>query len=191
LPPFAAWPRKKIRALPQSIETGTVITASALIRQDENILLVYQQGAEDPYPTWALPGGRLEDGESLAHGLVREVREETGLIIDRVGKLVSVAHQLDKRKASQAVSFVFETSKWAGIVAPADPEGVVRAAQFFPVAEAIARVEQHSLRAMFEPLVSYLSGSHSAGTVWLYSEHDGEQRLLGILPEQPDGSSQQ
>ena len=71
------------------------------------------------------------------------------------------------------------------------PEGVVRAAQFFPIAEAIARVEQHSLRAMFEPLVSYLSGSHSAGTVWLYSEHDDEQRLLGILPEQPDGSLQQ
>ena len=37
---------KEIGASPQSIETGTVITASALIRQDENILLVYQQGAE-------------------------------------------------------------------------------------------------------------------------------------------------
>ena len=191
MPPFAAWSRKKIRALPESIAAGTVITASALIRQDENILLVYQQRKVDPYPTWVVPGGRLEDGESLAHGLVREVREETGLIIDRVGKLVSVAHQLDKRKASQAVSFVFETGEWAGIVAPADPEGVVRAAQFFPVAEAIVRMGRNSRRAMFEPVVSYLSGNHPAGTVWLYSEHDDGQKLLATLPEQPEGSFQQ
>jgi 8-oxo-dGTP diphosphatase len=167
------------------------LTVSALIRQDGNILLVYQQREGDPYPTWALPSGRLEDGESLAHGLVREVREETGLVIGRVGKLVSVAHQLDKRTASQAVSFVFETGEWTGIVAPADPEGVVQAAQFFPIAEAIVSTGRNMRRAMFEPVVSYLSGSHSAGTVWLYSEHDDGQKLLATLPEQPDGSFQQ
>ena len=92
---------KKNCALPESIATGTVITASALIRQGDNILLVYQQRAEDPYPTWVLPGGRLEDGESLAHGLVREVREETGLILGRVGKLVSVAHELNKPRVGK------------------------------------------------------------------------------------------
>ena len=172
--------------------TGDVtITVSALIRQGEGFLLVYQQRKEDPYPTWALPGGRLEDGESLAHGLVREAREETGLVIDRVGLLVSIAHQLDKRTASQAISFVFEAAEWTGIVAPADPEGVVRAAQFFPVAEAIVRMGRNSRRAMFEPVVSYLSGSHRAGTVWLYSEHDDGQKLLATLPEPPEGSFQQ
>lgn len=177
--------------MPERIAAGTVLTASALIRQGENILLVYEQREEETQPTWVLPGGRLESSESLAHGLVREVREETGLIIDRVGKLVSVAHQLDRRTASQAVSFVFETGEWAGIVAPADPEGVVRAAQFFPIAEAIVRLEENIRRAMFEPVVSYLGGSHSAGTVWLYSEHDDGQKLLATLPEQPEGSFQQ
>ena len=177
--------------MPESYATGTVITASALIRQDENILLVYQQRAEDPHPTWVLPGGRLEHGESLAHGLVREVREETGLIVDRVGNLVSVVHELNKTEGWQALSFVFEVDEWAGIVAPADPGGVVRAAQFFPIAEAMVRMERNVRHAMFEPVMSYLSGGHSAGTVWLYSDHGDEQRLLGILPEQPDGLFQQ
>jgi hypothetical protein len=86
---------------------------------------------------------------------------------------------------------VFETGEWTGIVAPADPEGVVQAAQFFPIAEAIVRIGRNMRRAMFEPVVSYLSGSHSAGTVWLYSEHDDGQKLLATLPEQAEGSFQQ
>jgi hypothetical protein len=119
------------------------------------------------------------------------VREEIGLVIDRVGNLVSVVHELNKPQNWQVVSFVFEAEEWEGIVAPADPTGVVRAAQFFPVAEALVRVGRNVRRAMFEPVVSYLRGSHSAGAVWLYSGHDDEQRLLGVLPEQPDGSFQQ
>ena len=38
---------------------------------------------------WSLPGGRLELGESLADGVRREVREETGIEVE-VGPLVEV-----------------------------------------------------------------------------------------------------
>ncbi len=154
-----------------------------MIRQDEKILLVYQFGAGDPYPTWALPGGRLEQGESLAHGLVREVRVETGLIIDRIGKLVSVTHVVDRPQALQAVSFVFEIGEWSGVVAQADPDEVVQKVEFFSVADAVARLEKSVWPAMFEPVAAYLVGTQAAGIVWLYSEHNGEQRLLATLPE--------
>jgi 8-oxo-dGTP diphosphatase len=33
---------------------------------------------------WSLPGGLLEVGEPLTDGVVREVREETGLIVEPV-----------------------------------------------------------------------------------------------------------
>ena len=38
---------------------------------------------------WGLPGGSLEIGESVTEGVIREVREETGLTVT-VGRLVGV-----------------------------------------------------------------------------------------------------
>lgn len=57
---------------------GHTFIAAALIRQEEQLLLVRQQGRGDERRYWALPGGRVDTNEFLLQGLVREVREETG-----------------------------------------------------------------------------------------------------------------
>jgi ADP-ribose pyrophosphatase YjhB (NUDIX family) len=46
-----------------------------------------QRGKEPLKGWWSLPGGALELGESLADGVKREVREETGLEIRPLGVL--------------------------------------------------------------------------------------------------------
>jgi hypothetical protein len=43
----------------------TIIVA-ALIRRDESLLLVEQQGLWDPKPSWMLAGGRDEPGDTLS-----------------------------------------------------------------------------------------------------------------------------
>jgi 8-oxo-dGTP diphosphatase len=48
---------------------------------DEGRVLLVRRGAEPLKGEWSLPGGVLELGESLTEGVVREVREETGLIV--------------------------------------------------------------------------------------------------------------
>lgn len=45
---------------------------------ENNELLIVKQKLSDSR-SWSLPGGRLERGETLEQGLIREFREETGL----------------------------------------------------------------------------------------------------------------
>jgi ADP-ribose pyrophosphatase YjhB (NUDIX family) len=63
-----------------------IIGVGALILQRDRILMA-QRGKEPLKGSWSLPGGALETGESLADGVRREVREETGLDIRPLGVL--------------------------------------------------------------------------------------------------------
>jgi 8-oxo-dGTP diphosphatase len=55
-----------------------VLGVGALIFNRGKILLV-ERGREPLKGYWSLPGGVLETGETLEQGIIREVREETGL----------------------------------------------------------------------------------------------------------------
>jgi ADP-ribose pyrophosphatase YjhB (NUDIX family) len=58
-----------------------VVAVSAAVMESGRLLLV-KRGGEPGKGLWSLPGGVLELGETLHDGLVREVREETGLLVD-------------------------------------------------------------------------------------------------------------
>jgi len=51
---------------------------------DEGRVLLVRRGHEPLKGHWSLPGGLLELGEPLEAGVVREVREETGLQVEPV-----------------------------------------------------------------------------------------------------------
>ena len=80
-------------------------------------------------PHAALPGGGVERWESLQEALVREVREETGLLIEP-GRLVYVAEVVSRFKLHD-VNFVFLAdvkervdSQPIGLVDPAAADGI-------------------------------------------------------------------
>jgi 8-oxo-dGTP diphosphatase len=59
----------------------------AVIKDDRGRLLLIKRGHDPGAGLWSLPGGRVEPGETDAEALVREMREETGLVV-RPGRLL-------------------------------------------------------------------------------------------------------
>ena len=49
---------------------------------DQGRVLLVRRGREPLKGQWSLPGGMLELGESLEAGVIREIREETGLTVE-------------------------------------------------------------------------------------------------------------
>ena len=159
------------------------LIVAGIVRQAEKILLVKQQGADDAFPTWALPGGVVEQGELLTEALAREVLEETGLEVIEVGSLV-YATQLDNRKRKrQSIVFVFEVNQWRGVPGSNDPDDLIQDVAFVSPDEAIAKLSALPWRIMKEPILAYLKGDTGFKRVWLY-RNDGqweEPDLVAVL----------
>jgi 8-oxo-dGTP diphosphatase len=70
---------------------GFVISCvGAVVRDEHGRLLLIQRGHDPGAGLWSLPGGRVEPGETDAEALVREMREETGLVVEAGELLGSV-----------------------------------------------------------------------------------------------------
>ena len=61
------------------------IRITGILIENNEILLVQQKLSDKR--NWSLPGGRLERGETLSQGLIREMKEETGLDVEIVRML--------------------------------------------------------------------------------------------------------
>lgn len=67
---------------PHAPKINSIIpAASAIIENDQGEILLHRRRDNN---SWALPGGTMEFGESIAETVKREVKEETGLDIEPV-----------------------------------------------------------------------------------------------------------
>ena len=68
--------------------TGFVIPCvGAVVTDGQRRLLMIKRGHEPGAGLWSIPGGRIEPGETDTEALVREMFEETGLVVE-VGRLL-------------------------------------------------------------------------------------------------------
>jgi 8-oxo-dGTP diphosphatase len=131
--------------------------SGALIRREDKVLLVRQQGPDDPDARWVVPGGVVEEGEFAVDAMVREIREETGLRVTDPGRLVAVSqYQVAHPVWGGAwTAFLFEVTA-AGRLGSADPDGVVFEAAWLPVRLATSRLAELEFAPMREPAIHRL-----------------------------------
>lgn len=68
---------------PQAPAPNSLVVATSAVVTDEAGRILLQRRADSG--NWALPGGGMEIGESLAGSVIREVREETGFDVEVTG----------------------------------------------------------------------------------------------------------
>lgn len=64
-----------------------ILAASAVILDEQKRVLLVQRANPPDKGCWTLPGGRVDPGETLELAAIREISEETGLVIRIVRKL--------------------------------------------------------------------------------------------------------
>jgi len=86
------------------------VRVTGVVIEDDRILVLDQDTGSGR--AWSLPGGKVEDGETLAEALVREMREETGLHVE-LGRLLYVCDHLPG-DGTHVVHLTFEARRVGG-----------------------------------------------------------------------------
>jgi ADP-ribose pyrophosphatase YjhB (NUDIX family) len=73
--------------------TTPTVAVGAFVFDPEGRVLLVERGSPPGEGLWSVPGGKLEEGETLAQAVAREVREETGLVVE-VGTLACVVERI-------------------------------------------------------------------------------------------------
>ena len=105
--------------------TSTVLTNLCLVEDPKNGKVVLQYRSPERYKKWSgygFPGGHIEEGESLAESVIREVYEETGLTIADP-KLVAVK-DWEPEEGGRYIVFCYKATEFKGQLRSSD-EGEV------------------------------------------------------------------
>ncbi|EOP37779.1 MULTISPECIES: NUDIX hydrolase [Bacillus] len=86
------------------MESVMQVRVTGILIEDEKVLLVKQKVANR---NWSLPGGRVENGETLEEAMIREMREETGLEV-KIKKLLYVCDKPDASPSLLHITFLLE-----------------------------------------------------------------------------------
>lgn len=95
------------------------ISAGAGIGRGNRLLLVRRSADDFLGGLYELPGGGVDEGESIETALTREVKEELGLIVTKVqGMFTGFDYGNEKREKTRQFNFVVEVEEGDIVLSP-------------------------------------------------------------------------
>jgi mutator protein MutT len=92
-----------------------------ILTEGRKVLLLRRANTGFADGSWSVPGGSLEDGETLPAAAVREAREEVGVVIDPADLIFAhLCHHADPDGLAR-IGVFFAASRWAGEPVNAEP----------------------------------------------------------------------
>jgi len=106
--------------------SAPLLGVGAVIVEAGRVLLV-RRGTEPLKGHWSLPGGLVELGEGLLNAVVREVREETGLVVEPVELielLDRIHHEADRVRYHYVIADYLCRVTGGNLLAASDADAV-------------------------------------------------------------------
>lgn len=98
------------------------VGVATIVRNSNNQFLLGHRIGTLGKNTWGLPGGKLDFGEELKDCAIRELEEETNLIVNSNDlMLVGVSNAIFDEN-THYITVIYETRKYSGILNVVEPE---------------------------------------------------------------------
>lgn len=95
------------------------IAYAFIYKEDEKKILMVNNKGEG----WSLPGGAVEQEETLEQAVIREVKEETNLTIE-AGEVIAVNEAMFKEKGHHALFITFKAKVIEGEISIIDKDEI-------------------------------------------------------------------
>jgi 8-oxo-dGTP diphosphatase len=158
-----------------------IFTSEVYIMCEDEVLMFKRSETKKKFPGfWSIPGGHIDEGEDPLAAAIREVKEETGVIVtaDNIRlKVVAMHHHLDRKEMYVAFAFVANIKKKAALNSDSG-EGI---------AYWVKKSEMIGKENVFEPIKYYFDHvlNGHPGVIYNMSEWK-DSKLVKVLSETVD-----
>ena len=125
-----------------------LVAACALVDADGRVLLTERPAGKSMAGLWEFPGGKIETGERPEETLIRELKEEIGIVVREpcLAPLTFASHAYDE---FHLLMPLYVCRRWEGIVTAQEGQGL---AWVRP-----NRLRDYTMQPADEPLVAHLT----------------------------------
>ena len=92
-----------------------LVALLALINEKNEVLISLRKNKKEYNGYWEYPGGKIEIGETLEQGLVREIREELNIAITN-SCIAPITFAVDEEEMNETILFLYVCRKWDGSI---------------------------------------------------------------------------